>query len=370
MSVTGPSRDGTGLIVIPCAADPLVSIVIPTTSQAAKLRRCLQSLARNLGSQIPVEVIVVMNAETDEIKSVMHQEVSGALVSGSPANLGVAGGNNRGRSLARGRYIALLHDDTEIEPLWLEPLVETAEARPDAGAVASMVLHPNGRLQDAGCILWREAITSPVWGSGEGRPEDFITTRAVDYSGTCSILVRADTWDSIGGLDERLYPAYYVDVDLCMAIRKQGQIVLCDPRSRLLHHRSSSSKPGFRHFIAETNKILFAEKWKAELADCESYAPDDPEAVQRARAHTEHVASILSDHWRAPSTVPFPKAAPDPAKQDAWHMQKERELTAAYIETLEQCIRLKQKLDASNQRKPLKWHRRLIRRVKEIWRSP
>lgn len=99
MSVTGPSRDGTGLIVLPCAADPLVSIVIPTTSQAAKLRRCLQSLARNLGSQIPVEVIVVMNAATDEIKSVMHQEVSGALVSGSPANLGVAGGNNRGRSL-------------------------------------------------------------------------------------------------------------------------------------------------------------------------------------------------------------------------------------------------------------------------------
>ena len=51
-------------------------------------------------------------------------------------------------------------------------------------------------------------------------------------------------------------------------------------------------------------------------------------------------------------------------------MQKERELTAAYIETLEQCIRLKQKLDASNQRKPLKWQRRLIRRVKGICRSP
>ncbi len=412
MSAPSPSGDGSRRIVLPRSDQPLVSIVIPTINQAARLRRCLESLARHLGAQIPVEIIVVMNAATDEIKSLVQQEVSRVVVSDSTANLGVAGGNNRGRCLAQGRYIALIHDDTEIEPLWLEWLVETAEARPDAGAVASMVFNPDGRMLGAGHILWKEALTSPPWGSGEARPEDFATTRAVDYSGTCSILVRAETWDAIGGLDECLYPAYYVDVDLCLAIRKHGQIVLCDPRSRILHHPSSSSKPGFRHFIVETNRALFAEKWKAELASCEPYAPDDPEALKRVHARTKRLAHDLSEQWRPSSPATSASVPSDPGLNDAWHLRKERELMRAYIEKLElintallktverlesanatqlkaseeryatlknkqtlkreekaklkaKCSRLRQKLEESTKR-PLKWHQRLIRRIKKI----
>ena len=412
MSAPGPSGDGSRLIVLPRADQPLVSIVIPTINQAARLRRCLESLAGHLDGQIPLEIIVVMNAATDEIKSLVQQEVSGVLVSDSSANLGVAGGNNRGRSLARGRHIALLHDDTEIEPLWLERLVETAEARPDAGAVSSMILNPDRRLLGAGYILWKEALTSPPWGSGEARPKDYSTTRAVDYSGTCSILVRADTWGAIGGLDERLYPAYYVDVDLCMAIRKHGQIVLCDPRSRVVHHCNSSSKPGLRNFIVATNRALFAEKWKEDLTSYEPYAPEEPEALKRAHAHTKRLAHDLSEHLRPTSQVTSARVPIDPGLNDAWHVRKERELMRAYIEKLEssntsllktleklesanatqlkaseeryatlknkltlkreekvklkaKCSRLRQKLEESTKR-PLKWHQRLIRRIKKI----
>lgn len=333
-------RAPEGTICLPRVSEPLVSILIPTTSQDDLLTRCLESLARHLGAGVACEIIVVLNAATDAVKAVT-KNATGILIADSPANLGVAGGYNRARSLARGKYLALLHDDTEIEPFWLESLLETAEAHPEAGAIASMVLYPDGKLQGAGWILWREVATSPVWGSAASPdPDQYTQIRPIDYSGTSSLLVRGSTWDAIGGLDERLYPAYCVDMDLCMSIRKQGQIVLFDPRSRLLHHRGSSSNPRFRQFMAERNREVFSAKWKEEMQTYEAYAPDNPSALQRARAHTENVAAELRKKW-SPTASSSPSFILDPALQDLMHLQKERELKKAYISRIEsQCVDL------------------------------
>ncbi len=322
-------------IVLPCASEPLVSILIPTTSQALLLARCLKSLACHISAAIHYEVIIVLNAATDEVKALVQEQTSGVIIAESPANLGVAGGYNRARSLARGKYLMLLHDDTEIEPLWLESLIETAEANPAAGAIASMVLSPNGELQSAGCIIWREALTSQGWRPLNANPNTFSQTRPIDYSGTCSLLVRADTWDAIGGLDERHYPAYYVDVDLCMAIRKHGQIILFNPESRLIHHRGASSVLPYRHFILGRNRALFSAKWLAKLQDYEPYSPQDPTAFDRAMAHTGRVAQQLKTQW-PPSSLSSPPRRPfDTSLQDSLHLEMERHLKDSYIAHLE-----------------------------------
>ena len=79
-------------------------------------------------------------------------------------------------------------------------------------------------------ILWRDATTSPPWIGDAPDPDSFNQPRAVDYCGSSSLLVRAVAWDAVGGLDERIYPAYYVDVDLSMALRSRGWSVLYQPR--------------------------------------------------------------------------------------------------------------------------------------------
>src|SRR5262249_11859966 len=156
-------------------------------------------------------------------------------------NLGLAGAGNRGRALAKGELLVLLHDDAEVEPGWLEALVEAADRHPEAGAIGGKVLFPDGRLQSAGMILWRDATTSPPWTKGTTPdPAAFDRPRAVDYCGTCSLLVRAAVWDAAGGLDERLFPVYFVDVDLAMAIRRMGRVVLYEPRSVIRHHQGAS----------------------------------------------------------------------------------------------------------------------------------
>jgi len=326
------------VIVLPRELEPLVSILIPTTSQAQLLLCCLRSLERNLGDSIPVEVIIVMNAATNEVRRVLEEQVSGAIVVDSPANLGVAGGNNRGRSVARGQFMALIHDDVEIMPLWLESLVETMVERPEAGAVASQVYFPDGKLQSAGAILWKNALTSPSWGSGEPRLRNRVTVYPVDYSGTCSILVRTRTWDAIGGLDQRLYPAYYVDVDLCMSIRRYGQIVLCNLDSKLIHHRSASSKVGFRSLIATRNRAIFSEKWKSELERYESCGPDETEALNRAQAHTERLARELSEMWEGSKVPDVEQDQLSVVSQDLLHLTTEREILRDYIAQLDSKI--------------------------------
>jgi GT2 family glycosyltransferase len=60
-----------------------------------------------------------------------------------------------------------------------------------------------------------------------------------------SLLVRTTLWDFIGGLDEQFYPVYYVDVDLAIAMRKLGFVVLYQPNSRIRHHLAASSDPSF-----------------------------------------------------------------------------------------------------------------------------
>lgn len=213
-------------IDVALSPSPRVSVIIPATASFDLLLATLRSLSLHGPQHIPFETIVVLNESVAAEESRLNESVTGIHVIASTVNLGLAGAGNRGRSIAKGELLILLHDDAEIEPGWMEAVVETADAHPEAGAIGGKVLWPDGRLQNAGMILFRNGGTSAPW-FGDAPPRTaFDRVRAVDYCGTSSLLVRAEVWDAIGGLDERLYPVYYVDVDLAMAIRQLGRVVL------------------------------------------------------------------------------------------------------------------------------------------------
>jgi GT2 family glycosyltransferase len=315
-------------IDLPESAAPRVSVIIPSSTRLDLLHACLRSLARFGPAAIPYETIVVLNQATPEAEAQLRETATGIQVVSSPVNLGLAGAGNRGRALARGELLILLHDDAENEPGWMESLVETADAHPEAGAIGGKVLYPDGRLQYAGSILWREAISSPPWVGETPAPTAFDRLRAVDYCGT--LLVRAALWDFVGGLDERFYPVYYLDVDLAMAMRKLGFVVLYQPNSRIHHHRGASGNLSFREFVSARNRLLFLEKWGAALENHEPYERDSPAAVERALARAE----IFADRCRRMGNRTIenlvqPKKL-NAAEQHARHVEKSRALQEAY----------------------------------------
>jgi GT2 family glycosyltransferase len=318
-------------IEIAASTSPRVSVIIPATASLDLLLATLRSISCNAPRHIPFETIIVLNEPLASDEQHIAAQLSGVHIISATANLGLAGAANRGRARASGELLVLLHDDAEIEPGWLEALVECADTHPEAGAIGGKVLHFDGRLQNAGSILWRDASTSPPWVGEAPSPNAFDQTRAVDYCGTSSLLVRSQLWDAIGGLDDRFYPAYYVDVDLAMSIRELGFVVLYQPVSRIRHHSGASGHLRWRTFIAERNRQLFVSKWTSVLEAHEPIGSDVAAATQRAIAraarHGEMVRGRLQSGPVSLRRPVLPAAAPP----DAHYRERERFLREAFV---------------------------------------
>lgn len=339
----GAPHESTAAIALPLSASPRVSVIIPAAAGIRLLLACLRALQRCAPAHIQFETIVLLNKVEPELSHLLDAIV-GVRIERPTANLGLAGGGNRGRSLARGEYLILLHDDAEVEPGWMEALVATADAHPEAGAVGGKVLNMDRSLQHAGSVLWRDAMTTPPW-LKRPQPTAFDRLRAVDYCGTCSLLVRAATWDAVGGLDELLYPAYYVDVDLAMSVRSVGQVVLYEPASRIRHQRSASSDPRWRRFLAARNRERFVRKWQHQLeAHHELRVDRDAGALERAMRRPEAFHADVIKSGPRPLAAPTERRRIAPAEHDLAHLQLDLAMHRAYVRFLsEQLDELEQR---------------------------
>jgi hypothetical protein len=134
----------------------------------------------------------------------------------------------------------------------------------------------------------------------------------------------------VGGLDERFYPVYYVDVDLAMALRQRGWVVLYQPGSRIRHHRGASGSLELRAFISERNRRRFLEKWSAALEEHEPIARNSAGAIEKAMARAEAFAERRRVRGAPAIEGPRQTSAFDAAEQDLRHTEKSRELQDAY----------------------------------------
>jgi GT2 family glycosyltransferase len=264
------------------AARVKTSIVIPVFNKIEFTFQCLRSLLREVDFR-ETEVIVVDNASTDATRELLSHFRGLVRVLENEENRGFVDACNQGAAEARGSYLLFLNNDTVVEPGWLEALVETLERDARAGAAGSMFLYPDGRVQEAGAILWSNG---EAFHYGWGRsPEDprFGFAREVDYCSGASLIVRKELFDRLGGFDRRYAPAYYEDADLCMGVRSLGYKVVYQPASRVVHFEGATAgtdtRSGFKRFQV-VNRSKFLDKWRATLE--REHLPQDPSRAERA----------------------------------------------------------------------------------------
>ncbi|MGH2689146.1 MAG: glycosyltransferase family 2 protein, partial [Actinomycetota bacterium] len=258
---------------------PRVSIVIIGFRSAERLRGCLTSIGA-APPEVASETVVVANGASPDVLAVLDA-AEGIRVVHSEVNRGFPGGCNLGAGAARGELLMLLNDDVEVLPGWLDALVATADAHPDAAAVGSRMLYTDGTLHEAGSVVWADGSTTAV---GRGLPGDtrrWRYLRQVDYCSAAALLVRASAWEAVGGMDEGFFPGYCEDLDLCFALQETGARVLYEPRSVVRHHESSTFEASSRGFVQRRSRARLVAKWAERLTRHEA-DPTHPGALERA----------------------------------------------------------------------------------------
>lgn len=247
---------------------PSVSIVIPAYGKPLLTFTCLRSVHEHTkgGS---FEVIVVDDASPEPLADALSP-VSGVRFERNPQNLGFIGSCNRGAALARGEWLVLLNNDTIVTRGWLEALLAVFAMRPDAGLAGAKLIYPDGRLQEAGGIVWRDGSAWNVGRDDDPDRPEYNYLRAVDYCSGACLVVPAKLFRELGGFDRRYAPAYYEDTDLAFAVRAAGRRVYYQPAATVVHFEGQTSGTdtgrGIKRHQA-VNRIAFRDKWAAVLAN-------------------------------------------------------------------------------------------------------
>jgi GT2 family glycosyltransferase len=244
---------------------PAVSIIVLVLDRIDRLQRCLESITANASGGPVAEVIVLANGTPSSALDPLLSRDDIVLVQ-SAVNHGFGGGCNWAARFASGDRLVFVNDDATVTRGWLAALDRALNDDGRIGVAGARVLLADGRLQEAGDVVWRDGGTSHL---GRGLAADeaaLLGRRDVDYVSFCAAMVRRDAWDDIGGFDERYFPAYYEDVDLCMSARARGWRVVCEPASVVVHEEGGSTAPPLRQFLSQRNQELFVDKWKHALA--------------------------------------------------------------------------------------------------------
>lgn len=219
-----------------------ISVIIPAFGPQHLLDACLASLANDGEAH---EIIVVDNGTGYPVPD-------DVVVIRNPTNLGYAVANNQGAELAAGDILCLLNEDTEVPSGWLTPLVAAFDDN-EVAIVGPRLVHPDGSVQTTGLELWHGNGSA----GGRERKDEHPTEDVDGVTGAC-MLIRADIYRQMGGLDTRFRQGYE-DVALCLAVREAGWRIRYVDTVTIVHHEGGSGSARWLH--AQANVDLMTSLW-------------------------------------------------------------------------------------------------------------
>ncbi|MDP6978291.1 MAG: glycosyltransferase [Myxococcota bacterium] len=251
--------------------EPRVSIVIPAFGPPAYTLACLRSIAAATDATT-FEVILVVDGPVERCRGFEgdpYEQLDGVRVLRNPRPLGFVHACNRGAANARGDLLLLLNNDTIVVDGWLDALVSSLDEFPGAGIVGSRLLMPNGRLQEAGSVVFDDGSAANCGHGVDAAIPRYAYARRVDYVSAASLLIERERYHELGGFDVAFAPAFYEDTDLAFRVRQAGREVWVQPTSTVIHFGgvSYARDPATgRSPSLDENRKRFSERWAEALA--------------------------------------------------------------------------------------------------------
>lgn len=252
---------------------PKVSIVIPTAGRRSIIRgkeawyalHCVQSILKHT-TYDNYEILVVDN---DDLHPQLARELDllGVIRVPFQEPFNLSAKINLGAAKAKGDYLILLNDDTEVQtPDWIEAMLELGQW-PEVGAVGAKLLFEDGRLQHAGVTIVGRLPCHHFYAAPGDYPGfwhgNLLIRNYSAVTGAC-VLVRKKDYQAVGGFDPE-FPLNYNDIDMCLKLRRLGKRIVYQPNA-ILSHFENASKEGI--FSEELERFL--ARWGNEFA-CDPY---------------------------------------------------------------------------------------------------
>jgi GT2 family glycosyltransferase len=207
---------------------------------------------------------------------------------------GYSAANNAGASLARGRLLLLLNSDVLPDrPGWLRPLADFYDATPHIGALGPKLLYEDDSLQHAGMYFWRPP-GSTVWqnmhyykGLHRGLPAANVARTVPAVTGA-AMMVSAELYRRMGGLQGMYVQGDYEDSDLCLRLMEAGYQNWYLPHVELYHLEGQSYPAALRKLAGRYNRWLHSRLWAARIEDVMAgfgNATQDPSQLLRSSNH-------------------------------------------------------------------------------------
>jgi len=243
---------------------PRVVTIILNWNGKDHLGCCLDSLLRT--THLNHHILLVDNASTDGSVDYVRERYPAVEVVVNDGNIGFARGNNVGflHALKSGAdFVMLLNADTEVEPDWLDGLMEVMDADPNVGICGSkiMMFSQRGLISSFG---HRMNLLGFAWDACVGRIDGPRWQEVQEVISVCgaALLIRREALEAVGLFDP-MYFAYYEDVDLALRVRMCGYTVKVAPRSIVYHKYSAffERQPLTKALLSKRNYFLFVLKF-------------------------------------------------------------------------------------------------------------
>lgn len=229
-----------------------ISIVIVNWNTRDMLRDCLASIPVQQDG-IQMEIIVIDNASEDGSSAMVQAEFPAVRLIQNTENLGFATATNQGLRIGEGRYLLLLNSDTLVHGDVLVESVRRMDAKSDIGMMGCKVLNEDGTTQMT-CSRYPSFVNLVLQTMGLNRLQyprwlqryqmldwDRNDEREVDVISGCYLMVRRQTMDRVGLLDESFF-LYGEETDWCRRCAEDGWRLVFSPVGSITHLGSGSSR--------------------------------------------------------------------------------------------------------------------------------
>lgn len=239
----------------------VVSIITVNYNGYADTCQMIESIREHLRA-ITYEIIVVDNASKTNELSRIAQKYPFIRAVRSQKNLGFAHGNNLGATMARGKYLFFLNNDTFVKDSTICRLIDRLESDSSIGGVSPMLRYTDEYelVQFAGFTpLSRYTLRNESIGNGDFIDDKYLLPSETPYLHGAAMMVRQDVFKKSGGMPTQ-YFLYYEELDWSLSIRSLGYSLWYEPGCTIYHKESRSTgvQSPLKTYYLTRNRFLFA----------------------------------------------------------------------------------------------------------------